>query len=133
MEKLIYSAIVTPDGTLLVSRHRHDYKQHKDKNGETYFLDGGTDYIRTSVNKEEAKSIHIFDNDPHEIIREYLERGGRGKGGKQELKYVLLKDIDDDWLEAIIAYEKKHRPNNPYLKHYVNEQNYRRQVKQDTL
>ena len=32
MRKLIKNSIRTPDGTVLTSRHRHDFKSHKDKN-----------------------------------------------------------------------------------------------------
>nr|DAI89645.1 MAG TPA: hypothetical protein [Caudoviricetes sp.] len=77
--KLIYNAIRTPDGTLLVSRHTHDYVSHIDKNGEEYFLDGGMGHIRTSIN--------------------------------------------------IISYEQEFRPNNPYLKTYLAEKEFRQKNK----
>ena len=41
--KLIRSCLETPDGTILQSRSRHDYRQHLDANGKTYMLDGGLD------------------------------------------------------------------------------------------
>lgn len=127
MEKqLIYSAVRTPDGTVLESKHRHDYVSHLDTNGETYILDGGTDYIRTSVNKEPAKSLALYDDAPHEQIREVISRGGRGVDGTEPLKYVLLKDIDNDYLQAIIDYETKNRPKNKYLQIYKNEQKFRK-------
>lgn len=71
MPDIIYSAVVTPDGTLLESRHRHDYKEYVDANGETYMIDGGCDYVRSSVNKEPAKFIQLTEEDPIEVIREY--------------------------------------------------------------
>lgn len=126
-KQLIYSAIRTPDGTILESRHRHDYVSYLDTNGETYILDGGTDYIRRSVNKVEAEDLSLYDDAPHEQIREVVSRGGRGKDGDEELKYVLLKDIDDNWLQAIIDYEELYRPKNIYLSTYKNEQKWRQQ------
>jgi len=127
MEKrLIYSAIRTPDGTVLESRHRHDFVTHLDKNGETYMLDGGCeDYVRRSINIVEAEDLSLYDDAPHEVIREYLSRGGRGVNGDEPLKYVILKDINDGWLDAIIVYENEHRPNNRYLKFFVAEKEFR--------
>ena len=126
MEKqLIYNAIKTPDGTVLVSYHRHDYKSYVDANSDTYVIDGGLEYVRTSVNSVSAESLAVYDDAPFEVIREYLHRSGRGKDGKQELKYVALKDINDDWLENLIKYEEELRPSNPYLKFYKQEKEWR--------
>ena len=73
------------------------------------------------------KSLHrqFSPNKPFEKIREVVCRGGRGVDGKQPLKYVFLKDIDDEWLGAIIDYEEQYRPNNKYLPIYYKELNYR--------
>ena len=126
MRQLIHSAIQTPDGTILTSRHRHDYVSHTDANGEYYCIDGGLDYYRGTINIEPAKRIAVYLDDPHEKVREYVERGGRGKNGDEELKYVKLKDIDDEWLKAIIEYEEDLRPNNPYIEIYKNEVEWRK-------
>lgn len=126
MEKyLVYSAIRTPDGTILESKHVHDYVTHLDKNGEEYVLDGGTEYIRISINKEEAKDINLYSDAPHEQIREKISRGSRGKSGREKLKYILLKDIDDEYLQAIIDYEEFNRPQNKYLPIYRAEKEWR--------
>ena len=122
---LIYSAIRTPDGTILESKHRHDFVTHIDANGEYYQNDGGIDYFRRSINKEKAEDLSLYSDDAHEKLREVISRGGRGKNGDEELKYVLLKDIDDKWLEAIIEYEELNRPNNKYLPVYREEVKFR--------
>ncbi len=46
MKKLIRNAIQTPDGTILESRHIHDYVCHTDKNGHYYAVDGGLSYLK---------------------------------------------------------------------------------------
>jgi hypothetical protein len=129
MEKeLIYNAIRTPDGTVLVSYHRHDYKTHLDANGEEYMIDGGTDYIRTNVNKIPAESLALYDDAPFEQIREVIHRGGRGKNTDEPLKYVKLSEVNDNWLQAIIDYEEELRPNNRFLQYYKQEQQWRQQL-----
>lgn len=123
---IIYSAIRTPDGIILESKHRHDYVTHLDKNGEEYMLDGGLEYTRRSINKEEAKDISLYSDAPHKQIREKISRGSKGKSGREELKYILLKDIDDEYLQSIIDYEELNRPQNKYLPIYRAEQKFRK-------
>lgn len=125
MKQLIYNAIRTPDGTILESRHKHDFVTHIDANGEYYQNDGGHDYFHRSVNKVPAEDLSLYDDSPHEVIREYLSRGSRGKSGREPLIYIKLKDVDDEYLQAIIDYEELNRPQNIYLKHFKNEIEYR--------
>ncbi len=128
MEKfIVHNSIRTPDGTVLTSRHVHDYVTHIDTNGEYYQNDGGLDYFHRSVNKEEAEDLSLYSDAPHEQIREVVSRGSRGKSGRDELKYILLKDIDDDYLQAIIDYETENRPQNKFIEIYKNEQKFRKQ------
>lgn len=91
----------TPDGTVLRSRHRHDYRVHQDSNGEEYMLDGGLDYIRCSVNKEVATITTIYEEDAISLIREHWDWGSYGPNGDQPLHYIKLKDIEEGHMEAI--------------------------------
>jgi hypothetical protein len=127
MEKiLIRNAIRTPDGTVLISRYRHDYSSHTDANGDYYSNDGGLDYQHRTVNKIPAEDLSLYNDAPHEQIREVLERGGRGADGKQPLKYIKLSEIGDEYLQAIIEYEEELRPMNKYLPIYKQEQKFRK-------
>lgn len=128
-KSLIYNAIRTPDGTILNSKHRHDYIEHLDKNGEIYVIDGGLDYIRTSVNKIPAESLVLYDNEPFKVIREHIYRGTRGKDGNGSLEYIKLKDISDEYLTNIITYDEEFNPNNNLLKYYKREKKFRAKSK----
>lgn len=102
MSQTIASFIITPDGTKLQSFHRHDYKTHKDANGETYMIDGGLDYQRGTVNKAPARSRIITMDHAHWLRREHFHWGTRGKDGQQPLTWKPLKDLDTDHIEAIM-------------------------------
>ena len=126
MEKqLVHNSVTCLEcGETLISFHTHDYKTCSCEN-ET-MVDGGLSYGRyggKDLNK--VQTNYLYDDEPFEKIREVVCRGGRGVDGKQPLKYVLLKDIDDEWLGAIIDYEEQYRPNNKYLPIYYKELNYR--------
>ena len=99
---IVHNSIRTPDGTVLDSHHRHDYKTYQDENGETYMVDGGTQYLRRSMNKEPYEDLSVYSDEPFEKIREVLTWGTRGKNGDQPLKWVVLKDMDTDHIKAIL-------------------------------
>jgi len=103
-ERIILNKIRTPDGTELISYHRHDYKTYKDKNGKFYSVDGGTSYLRRSFDEQDYEELSIVDDGSldHETIRNNLYWGTFGIEGDQPLKFVLLKDLDTDHIEAII-------------------------------
>ena len=109
MSDIIYSAMRTPDGTVIESRHRHDYVTHKDANGKTYMLDGGLDYVRASANGDE-EFISVTLEDGHDKVREYLTWGTRGVNGDQPLRYVKLKDMDTDHIQACLDTQFQMRP-----------------------
>lgn len=124
---LLHNSIKTPDGTILVSKHVHDYVSHIEKiTGATFAIDGGQSYQRI-ISGGKFENLSVYVGDPHEKVREVVERGGRGIDGDEPLKYVVLKDISDNWLQAIITYEEKYRPKNMYLPIYREEQVYRKQ------
>lgn len=100
--RMIYSAIVTPDGTKLESLHRHDYKTHVDENGEEYMIDGGNDYFRTNVNKEPARRLVIYEDEDIETVRHYFRWGSYGKNGDEDLHWIRLKDMTDDHIKNIL-------------------------------
>ncbi len=109
MSDIIYSAMRTPDGTVIESRHRHDYVTHKDANGKEYMLDGGLDYVRSSANGDE-EYITVTLEDGHDKVREYLTWGTRGKDGRQPLRYVKLKDMTTDHIQACLDTQLQMRP-----------------------
>lgn len=98
---LIKNCIETPDGTLLYSRHRHDYQSHLDENGKTYFTDGGLEYVRCSSHGDEIHHC-VWDDDNFDKVREALEWGSYGKGGDQPMSWIRLCDMETDHIEAVL-------------------------------
>jgi len=101
MNKLLYNAIRTPDGTILESHHRHDYKTHTDANGKTYMIDGGLEY-RRSTTWEDQDWVGVYDDDDFAEIRLRFKWGTRGKDGNKPIQYVPLYRLEDDHIRAII-------------------------------
>ncbi len=101
--RLVANLISTPDGTLLQSFGRHDYKEYTDKNGERYMVDGGLDYLRRSAGHSEPYTeLSVYSDDPFNLQREYFGWGTYGKDGKQPLRYAKLKLMSNDHIEAIL-------------------------------
>lgn len=124
--RLIYSAIQTPDGTILESRHTHDYRTHVDTvTGEEYMIDGGLSYQRTNVNKVPAKDLSIYMEDGHEKVREVIAWGTYGKEGKGPFRLVLLKDMETDHIQACLDNVPTMHPY--YKESFTNELEYRKQ------
>lgn len=101
MNKLVHNALQTPDGTIIESRHRHDYKLYTDANGKTYMIDGGLDYVRCSVHGDE-NNMCVWDDDPYDKIREAVDWGTYGINGDQPLSYVKLCDMDTAHIQACL-------------------------------
>ena len=107
--QLLVNRIQTPDGTILISKFTHDYVSHVDANGEEYFIDGGMDYTRTSVNKEPSKLLCLYDTDMKywfEEIRKYVYRGTFDENGNRIWKPIC--ELSNNHLKNIIEYNKEH-------------------------
>jgi len=101
MSDIVYSGLKTPDGTLLESRHVHDYVTHIDANGKEYMLDGGFEYVRCSANGDE-ELITVTLADDHETVREYVTWGTYGIDGGLPLKFVKLCNMSSDHIQACL-------------------------------
>jgi len=95
--------MITPDGTLLQSRHRHDFVQYTDANGLVYMVDGGLDYIRRSIN-DSAPHVDkcVYDDVPHEEQREAATWGTYGKNGDEPRSYVTVANMSTEHIKAVI-------------------------------
>ena len=103
MSQIIRNAIRTPDGTILESHHRHDYKAHTDANGEFYMVDGGFDYLRRTRNVEKAEVLDVYLDDPYEEVREAFLWGTYGKNPSYAQKArVPLCKLSNPHISAII-------------------------------
>ena len=98
---MVSSRMRTPDGTVLTSRHRHDYVTHLDANGNKYMLDGGIDYIRCSANGDE-EMLTVFDDAPHEVLRDCVFWGTYGFNGDQDLTFVTIAEMSLDHLKNCV-------------------------------
>ena len=104
----------------------HDFKLCKCKNA---MVDGGLEYERWGWDKENTVinfSLYIEDH-PFSIIRQYFYRWN-----VHQEDYILLKDIDDEWLQAILDYYipgdgQKGRMRDAYLLLFLQEKQYRLQ------
>lgn len=98
MSDIICNRIRTPDGTIIESRHRHDYVSHVDANGYTYAVDGGKNYLRRSYSPDapRAEELSVYSDDEHSVIREVMSWGTFGKDGKSPFHYVVLKEMTSE-------------------------------------
>lgn len=121
--EILVNMIATPDGTILQSRNRHDYVSHVDnKDGNTYFTDGGSDYIHRSIGGDYTP-LDCYTDTPHHITRQYFDWGTYGKCGTLPLRRVLLKDLDTSHIRAIID-TQTHLPSK-FIKMFIRELKYR--------
>ena len=100
--KILISRWKSKDGTILISRHRHDWVCHFDTVDQTtVFIDGGIDgYVRTSGDLENM-CLYDTDEDHHEVRELYLWTS-YGVDGKQPPKTQPIKDLTTDHIAAIL-------------------------------
>ena len=122
---LILNRWKTPDGTVLISRHIHDFVSHKDANGEDYFIDGGNDYIRMSVNNEEMENMCVYSDDQFSLIRTVLCRGTFDENNKRI--WIPLCNMSNPHLENCITFYlfDENGCKNKYMIYYLVELLYR--------
>jgi hypothetical protein len=102
-EQIIHNSLRTPDGTVLVSYNRHDYKIYEDPtSGKHYMVDGGNDYIRRSVVDDQVDLSQYYAPNDHAHNAAWLHWGTYGKDGKQPLVWKAVKDLDADHIRAIL-------------------------------
>jgi hypothetical protein len=123
-DKILCNRIKTPDGTILESMNRHDYVTYIDANGKEYMVDGGLDYLRRNVHDDAPYTeLSVSSSDEHSVIREVFKWGTYGIDGKQPLKYVILKDMSWDHIDAILKTQTHLRDHIRQV--FVNELDYR--------
>lgn len=95
---LIQNAVIVQDtGKIYKSWHRHDYVSFN-VNGETYFIDGGVDYVRTNIPPAHPyiKGMCLNDDDDVQLIMDtYVSKD---EGGNN----VLIKSMSIPELEKVL-------------------------------
>ena len=106
---ILHNALRTPDGTVIESRHRHDYVTHDDANGKRYMIDGGLDYIRSSAHGDE-EYLTVYDDASHNWARMVVTWGTRGKNGDEPLRYVPVAQMTTDHIQACLETQDRMYP-----------------------
>ena len=106
--QLIRNAIQTPDGTILESKHRHDYRSHNDANGKTYVIDGGLEYVRSTIHEDQI-SLALYDDEPHAVQAHYLTWGTFGIRGDQPRRDIRVAEMETAHLEAVLRESRPHK------------------------
>lgn len=98
---LVYNAIRTPDGTLLESFTRYDFKEHTDANGNTYAVDGGLGYARR-IGPDDSTELSVWSDEPHEKKRLFTHWGTYGKNGDEPFRYIPVVSMTTEHIEAVL-------------------------------
>lgn len=128
MRELLVNKIQCPDGTVLESRHRHDFKEHKQEDDRSYFVDGGLEYQRIGHSDKEYKDLCVYTDDDHSLIREHFTWGrnyDENMNRTPKTEMILLKNITDSHLSALIDLTKEDYPAKIH-KVFVDEKEFRK-------
>ena len=99
---IVSNRIKTPDGTILISRHRHDFVGYTDKvTGGYYAVDGGHEYTKRCFDGR-YEELTVYDTDNFELIRNTMEWGTYGIKGDQPLQYRTLCHMSNSHIAAIV-------------------------------
>lgn len=106
MTKILRNAIRTPDGTVLESTYRWDYREYTDANGVTYMVDGGLDYFRRSA-EGEYEDLSVTTEDDHDIIRQHFTWGSQLDADGLPLDTPVVRklcELTDDHVKALVKW-----------------------------
>lgn len=125
---LIQNSIITPDGTTLFSRSRHDFVSHADKNGKNYAVDGGLCYVRRIGDRDWKDNSVVLGTVPPEEAVKIAVWGSYGKDGKQPLRYIPIASMETEHLRAVLG----SRPDqiNPAIRYLMHWEVSRRRLSQ---
>lgn len=109
MGTIIQNAVkITEDDvvTYLISANRHHYNKYTFKDGSSFAVDGGTDYIRRGfggdIQSKNIENYTLLRDSSEKDIREKLLWGTRGKDGKSPLIYIPISTLSQEHLKNII-------------------------------
>jgi len=108
MRNIVLNRIRTPDGTVLTSRHRHDYVRHLDKNGLEYSVDGGLDYLSRGFDRDDPhEELSVYADDSFDLVRTSLAWRTRGLSGDQPVRWVTLDKLETEHIQDILRTKRQ--------------------------
>lgn len=104
MRQTVYNAIKCLEcNEVLVSHKVHEYVTCSCPNQA--MCDGGLYYERYGAKDlDKIEKLYVYDDDDFEDVRRYAFRGSRGKDGKEQLTWIAICDMDDDYLQSVLEY-----------------------------
>ena len=106
-EQILRNALRTPDGTVLESKHTHDFVMHRDRVTDNNIgIDGGYAYLRRIGSLAFCVDLSVTTKDDFELVRDAFTWGTYGKDGKQPRTEVKLKDMTTEHIQAILSHQQ---------------------------